>query len=89
PPVAASKGSAVACLLRRYAVQAVLFLGDDRTDLDAVRVLQQARARGEVRGLAVAVASSETPPELLAEADATVDGVAGVEALLGSLAATR
>jgi trehalose 6-phosphate phosphatase len=89
PPVAASKGSAVGCLLRRYAVRAVLLLGDDRTDLDAVRALQQARARGEVRGLTIAVASSETPPELLAEADATVDGVAAVEALLGGLAATR
>jgi hypothetical protein len=37
--------------------------------------------------LAVAVASAEAPAELLAEADGTVDGVAGVEALLAKLVA--
>ena len=86
PPVALSKGTAVGCLVRRYGLCAALYLGDDRTDLDAVRTLQTARAEGQVRALTVAVASSEAPPELLAAADGTVDGVAGVEALLTTLA---
>ncbi len=89
PPVAVNKGSAVMCLLGRYALQAVLFLGDDRTDLDAVRALKQARAQGVIQGLTVAVASDETPAELLAEADAAVEGVAAVAALLSGLAGAR
>jgi trehalose 6-phosphate phosphatase len=86
PPVAGSKGTAVSCLVRRYGLRAALYLGDDRTDLDAVSTLQTARAEGQVRALTVAVASAEAPAELLAAADGTVDGVAGVEALLGALA---
>jgi trehalose 6-phosphate phosphatase len=87
PPVAVSKGTAVSCLVRRYGLGAALYLGDDRTDLDAVRTLHTARAEGQTRALTVAVASSEAPPELLREADGTVDGVAGVETLLHALAA--
>jgi trehalose 6-phosphate phosphatase len=86
PPVALSKGTAVGCLLRRYGLCAALYLGDDRTDLDAIHTLHTARAEGQAQALAVAVASSEAPPELLADADGTVDGVAGVEALLMALA---
>jgi hypothetical protein len=36
-------------------------------------------------GLAVAVVSAESPPELLRECDLEVEGVAGVVAFLGSL----
>jgi trehalose 6-phosphate phosphatase len=87
PPVALTKGTAVGCLVRRYGLRAALYLGDDRTDLDAVRTLQTARAEGQVHALTVAVTSSEAPTELLAAADGTVEGVAGVEVLLGALAA--
>ncbi|HZS00189.1 MAG TPA: trehalose-phosphatase [Chloroflexota bacterium] len=86
PPVALSKGTAVGCLVRRYGLGAALYLGDDRTDLDAVDTLHTARAEGQVRALTVAVASPEAPAELLAAADGIVDGVAGVEALLTALA---
>jgi trehalose 6-phosphate phosphatase len=87
PPVTVSKGTAVACLLRRYGLRAALFIGDDRTDLDAMRVLRAARAAGEVRALTVAVASAEMPGELLSEADGVVDGVSAVEELLAGLTA--
>lgn len=86
PRVALSKGTAVSCLLRRYGLGAALYLGDDRTDLDAFRTLHTAQAEGQASVLAVAVASSEAPAELLTEADGTVDGVAGVEGLLSALA---
>ena len=85
PTVEATKGTAAACLLRRHALRAALYLGDDRTDLDAVQALHTARADG-VATLAVAVASPETPPALLAAADGIVDGVPGVVALLAALA---
>jgi trehalose 6-phosphate phosphatase len=86
PPVAVSKGTAVSCLVRRYGLCAALYVGDDRTDLDAVRTLQTARAEGHVRALTVAVASAEAPEELLDATDGAVNGVSGVEALLGALA---
>jgi len=86
PTVEATKGTATTCLLRRHALRAALFLGDDRTDLDAVHALHAARAEGGRTTLAVAVASPETPPALLAAADGVVDGVPGVAALLAALA---
>jgi trehalose 6-phosphate phosphatase len=86
PPVTVSKGTAVSCLVRRYGLCAALYLGDDRTDLDAVRTLQTARAEGHVHALTVAVDSAEAPPELLEMADGTVDGVEGVQGLLSALA---
>lgn len=85
-PVAANKGTAAACLIRRHALHAALFIGDDRTDLDAMEALCAARAGG-VRALNVAVASGETPPAVLAAADGVVDGVPEVAALLAALAA--
>jgi trehalose 6-phosphate phosphatase len=86
PTVEATKGTAATCLLRRHALRAALYLGDDRTDLDAVQALHAARADGGVATLTVAVASPETPPALLAAADGVVDGVPGVAALLAALA---
>jgi trehalose 6-phosphate phosphatase len=88
PPVAASKGTAVTCLLRRHRLRAALFLGDDRTDVDAMRALRVARAEHGVRTLAIAVASAEMAAELLAEADGVAEGVDAVEALLGALVAS-
>ena len=86
PPVQVNKGTAVACLLRRHALQGALFLGDDRTDVDAARALHNARAAG-LETLVIAVESDEAPTELLAEADGVVQGVDGVEVLLRALAA--
>jgi trehalose 6-phosphate phosphatase len=86
PPVAASKGTAVACLLRRSAVRAVLFLGDDRTDLDAMRALRAARDAEGLRALVVAVESTEMPPELLSLANGAVRDTGEVESLLTALA---
>ncbi len=86
PSIDASKGTAVHCLLRRCRLRAALFLGDDRTDLDAMRALRDARARGLLRALTVAVASTEMPPELLDAADGLLDGVEETEALLTALA---
>jgi trehalose 6-phosphate phosphatase len=84
-----TKGTAVTCLLKKFNLDGALWLGDDRTDLDALRALHAARAGGQARALAVAVASAEAPPELLQEADAVLPDVAAVEALLVSLAAVQ
>lgn len=83
PPVAADKGTVTAELAA--GLEAVCYLGDDRGDLPAFEALERLAGRG-VHTLAVAVASDEAPPELLAAADLVVAGPAGALALLETLA---
>ncbi|HLY83849.1 MAG TPA: trehalose-phosphatase [Acidimicrobiales bacterium] len=83
PPVDTDKGTVVAELAA--GLDAVCFLGDDVGDLPAFATLTQLGAGG-VHTLAIAVASDESPPELLVAADIVVDGPAGALALLEALA---
>lgn len=76
------KGRAVRFLLDDCAAALALYAGDDTTDLDAFRGLDEACLERAVR---VAVASSESPPALLRAADVTVQGPAGLFELLRSL----
>jgi trehalose 6-phosphate phosphatase len=87
PPVPVDKGTAVAALVDASGVTEACFAGDDRGDLPAFDALTAAVADGRLRhGVRVAVASPESPAELLAAADVTVDGPAGLVALLNALA---
>jgi trehalose 6-phosphate phosphatase len=86
PPVPFDKGLGIAALLRSEQLDAVLYAGDDTTDLDAFRALRELAESGEVTtALCVAVGSDEAPAELAEEADLTVDGPAGVRGLLEAL----
>jgi trehalose 6-phosphate phosphatase len=80
PPVDANKGTAVRHLLNRAGLTRALYAGDDRTDLDAFRALEELEL-----GVRVAVASSEGPPELREAADLVVDGPAELLGVLRSL----
>lgn len=71
PPVQADKGTAVRRLLDDRLLTRALYAGDDTTDLDAFRGLDEA---GLDLALKVAVASPEMNPRLLTEADLVVDG---------------
>ncbi len=84
-PVALDKGSALRELVRDYQLRSIVFLGDDVTDLDAMRALQELRASGAVSGLSVGVVGPETPDRITHEADLTVTGVDDVAALLTAL----
>ncbi len=76
PPVPGDKGTAVRLLLDRHpGIVRSVYAGDDVTDLDAFREV-------DVR---IAVRSDESPAELLASADLTVDGPAGLAAMLSGL----
>jgi trehalose 6-phosphate phosphatase len=78
PAVEIDKGTAMADLVRREGVQAALYGGDDRTDVDAFRRLRELASSGELRAaICIGVASDEGPPEVTAEADAVVDGPRG------------
>jgi trehalose 6-phosphate phosphatase len=86
PPVELHKGLGIAALLRGQPVAAAVYVGDDTTDLDAFRALRALVRDSELEhALCVAVGSDETPPELAAEADLSIDGAAGVRGLLEAL----
>ena len=89
PPLKLDKGEAVGRVIAERGLQGVLFVGDDVTDIDAVRVVHELRERRRLRGLTVAVRSPEGPPELFELADFSVDGVDQVENLLEALADRR
>ena len=87
PAGGGGKDAAVGALLATKGLTAVVYAGDDRTDLDAFRRLRELRDDGELEiAICVGITSEEGPPELAEEADVRVDGPAGWLALLEDLA---
>jgi trehalose-phosphatase len=85
-PVTSNKGDAIHALLEGVEIDHALYVGDDRTDLDAFRALRALQHEGRLSEiLCVGVRSEQTPSELLAEADLLVDGTEGVASLLSAL----
>ncbi len=86
PPIPLDKGRGVHALLRDLDLDAALYVGDDRTDLDAFRALRECVEGGRLEHAAcVGVRSDETPAELEQGADLLVDGPRGVRGLLETL----
>ena len=81
-PPGVTKGSAVREVVERFGLRAGIAVGVDETDADAFDMVHGLAAQGEFTGLAVLVASTETPQRLREAADATVNGVGEVEQLL-------
>jgi trehalose 6-phosphate phosphatase len=87
PNVAINKGIAVAALIPARPVDAALYGGDDRTDVDAFDALRTLQEDGSLRATAcIAVASEESPPEVAGAADLTVAGPEGFVEVLRALA---
>jgi trehalose 6-phosphate phosphatase len=84
PPVRVDKGTVIRGLAPGLA--AVAYVGDDLGDLPAFAALAALRAGG-LTTRSVAVGGPEAPDAVLAAADETVEGPAGVLALLEGLAA--
>lgn len=68
PPLDADKGTAIRRLLAERGLARALYAGDDATDLDAFRGLDDLEL-----AIRIAVASPEGPPELALAADLVVD----------------
>jgi trehalose 6-phosphate phosphatase len=86
PPIRADKGTAVRTLVEEYSPERAMFIGDDTTDLDAFRELEELSKEGKLNEiLRIGVASDEGPPEIETEADIVVDGVDGVGEVLRPL----
>ena len=82
PPVEVDKGTAVHRLLDGRPLTRALYAGDDTTDLDAFRGLDEA---GLDVALKVSVGSPEMNPALLTRADLVVDGPGELLRLLKTL----
>jgi trehalose 6-phosphate phosphatase len=87
PAGGGGKDAAVASLLAGDRIDAAVYAGDDRTDLDAFRRLRELGESGELTTAAcIGVVSPEAPPELPEESDLIVDGPEGWLAILEWLA---
>ncbi len=89
PPVKIDKGSGIMSFLRdtETELDAILYVGDDTTDLDAFRALGQLVSDGRVtRAVRVGVGSEEGPSAIAEEADVMLDGPEDVKELLAMLA---
>jgi trehalose 6-phosphate phosphatase len=81
------KDAAVSALLADETLNAAVYAGDDRTDVDAFRRLRQLREAGDLAAaVCVGIVSPEAPAELAEEADLTVESPAGWLAILEWLA---
>lgn len=91
PPIEANKGTALGELVEEHNLDGIIYIGDDLTDIDAMRMAHRLR---EVRGcqaLAVGVvpnmsdANAEVVEAVHAASDVRVNDVNDVEELLGWL----
>ena len=80
-PLPIHKGLALRQFVRRYSLNAIVFAGDDRTDLDAVTEITRMRKEG-IAALSIVVQHHDILPELLAQADIVVQEVPGMVELL-------
>ncbi|TVR21550.1 MAG: trehalose-phosphatase [Anaerolineaceae bacterium] len=87
PPIDTNKGSAFAALVREYDLTAAVYIGDDTTDIDALKSAAALRQSGVCYAVGVGVESAETPPAVIENADYTAQGIPDVEAFLGWLVA--
>jgi trehalose-phosphatase len=87
PPAPLGKGWAVEDLAVERGLASLIYLGDDRTDIEAFHALRAWREGSHGRyGVSFAVASPEMPASLIEAADFVVDDVPAVERLLRNLA---
>ena len=87
PPLVADKGTVIERLVEEYGLRGVVFLGDDRTDVDAMRALKRLRDSG-LACLAIGVAGDEAPDGLIEESDVLLPDPAAVAVFLERLAMT-
>jgi trehalose 6-phosphate phosphatase len=86
PPVRLDKGAGIVALLRDAGMRSALYAGDDSTDLDAFRGLEELTAMGALESaVRVGVRSDEGPSAISEAADVVVDGPVGVRHMLEAL----
>lgn len=79
PPLALNKGTAMRALVDEFKLDAAVYLGDDTTDVDAIRAARALREADACYAFGLGVDSEETPSVVIEAADFSVLGVSGVE----------
>lgn len=82
PPIGVNKGFAMHKLAADNALESVIFIGDDITDLDAIAAIDEMDADGRLRGLGIAVVQDDSPSSLLKGAKYSLRGVPEVAELM-------
>lgn len=85
PPLAIDKGTALRRLVDEYQLDAAIFMGDDTTDVDALRAARELRTSGGCYALGIGVQSDDAPSAVIESADLLVSGVPDVEAFMAWL----
>ncbi len=85
-PIGVDKGSIVAQWAGRDDLRRLAFLGDDTSDVAAFVSLDELAASGRATGLKIAVASGDSPAELLERADLVLASPAEAVQLLSDVA---
>lgn len=80
-----NKGFAIEKIVREHNLDSILFLGDDTTDVDALKAVRQLNSTGEINGVGVAVMQEGTPAAVLENSDYSLDGVKDVAQFLKML----
>ncbi len=88
-PVMIDKGSALSKLIEENTLGAAFYLGDDTTDISALKMIQKMRSEGEIQGYGIGVKSDEGDAAVIDAADYFADGVEDVEDFLGWLLKAR
>lgn len=73
-PLAVDKGQALRAFAEQFSTRSLVFAGDDRTDLDAIRTMKRLREQG-MATFSIVVQHPDTLPELLEQGDMIVQGV--------------
>lgn len=82
PPVNINKGVSVGRLLDRLGARQAFYMGDDTTDVDALKELRRRKRRQDTVMIGVGVISDEMPSDLAKYSDLLVDRSGGVEMVL-------
>lgn len=85
PKVEVTKGTALRSLITQHKLEKAIFLGDDTTDVDALKMARHLRQAGSCHAIGIGALGPESPPSVEENADLTLAGVPEVEAFLQSL----
>lgn len=88
PPIEINKGTVFHDLIQEHQLDAAIFIGDDTTDADALKMAQQLREAGQCYAFGVGVWSEDVPSIVVDSSDLLVEGVAGVEEFLSWMVST-
>lgn len=82
PPLEMNKGTVFKQLVEEFQLDAAVYIGDDTTDADALKMAQTLREAGDCYAFGVGVDGDDTPSVVLESSDVMVSGVSDVESFL-------